>query len=192
MAKNIIHIIYFLFSFVIISCRFGGDSVTNQKVLPESVNIEIENQIEDDFSFLLINQEVNDIQEQIIIQEPTRFIPLRDKVSQTFNSEIGVREHGGNNKGEKVEEYLRSTNLGPGFAWCAAFVHWVYRKNNVETEKANAWSPSWFPVHKTTYKRGKDLQNDPKKSDVFGLYYPNLKRIGHVGFVDEDSKFSKY
>jgi hypothetical protein len=117
-------------------------------------------------------------------KEP-EFVSLRSSVAETFIKEVGVVEYGGNNRGTRVEEYLRSTNLGPGHAWCAAFVHWTLRQHGIDTGKSNAWSPSWFPPQNTVYKRNTDKKDLPRKSDVFGLYYTNLGRIGHVGFVEE-------
>src|ERR1035437_5939071 len=42
--------------------------------------------------------------------------------------EIGVCEDPpGSNKGPRVNEYLHSVGLGPGYSWCAGFVYWVFR-----------------------------------------------------------------
>lgn len=44
-------------------------------------------------------------------------------------SQVGVREKGGRNRGPEVDEYIRSVGLDPtqgSYAWCAAFVHWVF------------------------------------------------------------------
>ena len=38
---------------------------------------------------------------------------------------VGTREHGGSNRGVRVERFLRSVGLGPGQPWCAAFVSYV-------------------------------------------------------------------
>lgn len=43
-------------------------------------------------------------------------------------AELGVHEEGGNNRGPRVEEYLRAVGLEPGNAWCAAFVFYVFRE----------------------------------------------------------------
>lgn len=107
----------------------------------------------------------------------------RDRMRKTFTSEIGVIEKGGNNRGERIGQYLASTNLSQGHAWCAAFVKWAFQQNGIQTPGANAWSPSWFPTQKVIFKQRKG--KNPQKSDVFGLYYTHLGRVGHVGFVDE-------
>ena len=38
---------------------------------------------------------------------------------------VGTVEHGGSNRGVRVERFLRSVGLGPGQPWCAAFVSYV-------------------------------------------------------------------
>lgn len=104
-------------------------------------------------------------------------IPDRTCVVNTYTAEVGVREATGKNDGHRVEQYLASTQLGPGYAWCAAFVNWTYQKCGVVTPKSAAWSPSWFPAGKLTHY--------PQPGDVFGIYFPSKGRIAHVGFIDE-------
>lgn len=101
----------------------------------------------------------------------------RECVIETYRAEIGVREATGNNDGHHVEKYLASTNLGPGYAWCAAFVNWSNRHCGVIGPQGAAWSPSWFTKEKLTHY--------PLPGDVFGLYYKSKGRIAHVGFVDD-------
>lgn len=49
-------------------------------------------------------------------------IPARDAVLQAARHEVGVREHGANNRGQRVEEYQQHDSLpGGGYAWCADF-----------------------------------------------------------------------
>lgn len=109
----------------------------------------------------------------------------RTCIVNTYTLEIGVREATGKNDGVEVENYLASTGLGKGYAWCAAFVNWVYTDCGVRTPKSPAWSPSWFPDSKTiAIEHG--LQGD-----VFGIYFKSKKRIAHVGFIDEDFENGK-
>lgn len=108
----------------------------------------------------------------------------RAGVVKTYQSQIGVREATGRNDGVQVESYLRTTNLKKGHAWCAAFVNWCFINNQVPTNNS-AWAPAWFPKSKTVYTQGVPLKYVPQPGDVFGLYYPNLKRIGHVGFINK-------
>lgn len=108
----------------------------------------------------------------------------REKLVQTAIAEIGVREEGGNNRGERIGEYLAATGLGQGHPWCAAFTKFVYDQNGIPTTGATAWSPSWFPKSRTYWLKGQDpLAIRP--ADTFGLHYANLGRIGHVGLIEK-------
>lgn len=42
--------------------------------------------------------------------------------------EVGVHEQGGNNRGARVEEYQRSGGGKAGDAWCAFFLHWLFKQ----------------------------------------------------------------
>lgn len=116
--------------------------------------------------------------------EPISELSPREKIVQTAIAEIGVREEGGNNRGQRVGEYLAATGLGQGNPWCAAFTKWVYEQNGNPTTGATAWSPSWFPKARTYWSKGEDPAS-VREADIFGLYYSNLKRIGHVGLIEK-------
>ncbi|MFC6999592.1 CHAP domain-containing protein [Rufibacter roseus] len=109
----------------------------------------------------------------------------RDGVAAVFRSQLGVREATGKNDGAAVEMYLRSTGLGKGHAWCGAFVNWVLKECGYTTPKGAAWAPSWFPASRLVYSSGKESRAGPRAGDVFGIWFSNLKRIGHVGFVEK-------
>jgi hypothetical protein len=48
-----------------------------------------------------------------------------ETLARIAESQVGVRESGGNNKGPQVQAYQSTTWLaGTGWAWCAAFVCW--------------------------------------------------------------------
>lgn len=111
---------------------------------------------------------------------------LREKVEKTYLSQVGVREATGHNDGQPVEMYLASVNFGKGYAWCAAFVSWVYQQNGVMNPKS-AWVPSWFNSNIIWQSNG--LKNRlPLPGDVFGIYYSNTKLIGHIGFIHRFSE----
>src|SRR5699024_9975319 len=103
-------------------------------------------------------------------------------------AEIGVRELTGKNDGERVEEYLSYTDLGKGYAWCAAFVSWCCGKAG-QPQPRNPWSPALFPNTRTYCKRGvchkADIQKQIKRADIFGIYGVTAKRIHHVGIIRE-------
>lgn len=110
---------------------------------------------------------------------------LREQVNETFRSEIGTREVGGDNQGDKVEAYLEACGLGAGYAWCACFLTWGYDKHEVENPQS-AWSPDWFKDKDTIFKRDGNKDSDKwKKADVIGIYFNSKGRIAHVGTIDE-------
>ncbi|WP_246032713.1 CHAP domain-containing protein [Sphingobacterium yanglingense] len=103
----------------------------------------------------------------------------RDNIIKIASAELGVREATGNNDGPRVEEYLRYTNLGKGYEWCAAFVSWCYGQAGLSAPR-NPWSPALFPKARS-YKETDRVQS----ADLFGIYSARLKRIHHVGLVKE-------
>src|SRR5690606_14901529 len=69
----------------------------------------------------------------------------RQRLRSVYIAELGVREASGRNDGTRVEEYLRYCELGPGYAWCAAFVSWCFGKAGYPQPR-NPWSPALFPA----------------------------------------------
>lgn len=120
----------------------------------------------------------DDLQE--VDQEPKA---LRKKVAATYTKEIGVRERTGKNDGTDVEKYLKAVGLGKGYAWCAAFVRWVFDVCGVKTT-ITAWSPTAENRKKIRYRKGKTYGPGPQQADVITLYYSSKGRIGHTGFFD--------
>lgn len=112
----------------------------------------------------------------------------RKKLCDTLESQLHVRELTGNNDGVEVEKYLKFVGRGKGDAWCAAFAS--YNLNAIGITKpinpVSAWAPSfantkyivWSQSLSKTHKAQK-----PQPGDCFTLYYVNLKRVGHVGFI---------
>jgi hypothetical protein len=112
-----------------------------------------------------------------------------ERVKEIYTSEIGIRELTGHNDGDRVEEYLKSCGRKKGDAWCAAFVTWTFKQAGI-IAVVSGWSPSWFPSGNTIYIRGAKSNKTPGTADVFGIWFQNLGRVAHVGFIDEwqDSK----
>lgn len=103
-------------------------------------------------------------------------------MQDTYHSQIGVREKTGNNDGKEVEMYLKSTGLGKGNPWCAAFVRWNFDQCGVKTN-ISAYSPTAYSKNKIVWKQG--WKKDLKPGHVFTLYYQSKGRIGHTGFVND-------
>ncbi|MBD1421237.1 CHAP domain-containing protein [Sphingobacterium chuzhouense] len=121
-----------------------------------------------------------------LLWQETKDNSLPQKIIDIASGEIGVREATGNNDGKRVEEYLRYTNLGKGYAWCSAFVSWCFGQAGLQ-EPRNPWSPALFP-NARTYCRG-DACRRPvtwlkiNPADIFGIYGKSVRRIHHVGLV---------
>ena len=90
--------------------------------------------------------------------------------------EIGVRELTGHNDGVRVEAYLAATGFKKNNPWCAAFVSWVFKSAGF-VQPRTAWSPAMFPSSRLTkvFLPG----------NLLGIYFPDLKRIGHVGIIEK-------
>ncbi len=103
--------------------------------------------------------------------------PVQKKYKELIpiaEAELWVREETGNNDGKRIEEYQASVGLKKGDAYCAAFISWVFKQAGYSSPKTG-WSPSLFPVAK--------LVKAAAPGNVFGIYFPSLKRIAHCGFV---------
>lgn len=109
---------------------------------------------------------------------------LRECIKELYDSQVGVREIGGANRGAYVEMYLESVDLDPGYAWCAAFVSWCYQNAEVEAPQS-AWVPSYALKNKRIYHRGKYELREPQKGDAFLIWYHKLNRPAHIGFIDQ-------
>ena len=111
----------------------------------------------------------------------------RNLIISIASKELGTREATGNNDGPRVEEYLRYTNLGKGYDWCAAFVSWCYGQAGLPAPR-NPWSPALFPKARVYWEMGKSVKEHTEKierADIFGIYGAKVKRINHVGLVKQ-------
>lgn len=108
----------------------------------------------------------------------------RLQLQQVYQSQIGVKEQGGANRGEQVEQYLAAVDFAPGHAWCAAFVSWCYQHVDIDHPKS-AWVPSYAVKQKLIYQRGQFVQQIPQSGDVFLIWYEQLNRPAHIGFVEQ-------
>lgn len=98
----------------------------------------------------------------------------------------GIKEKTNHNDGREVEMVLASCNLGKGYPYCAATINWTFKQCGIKTGVVNpAYSPNWFTNKEViTYKKSwRRMDYKSKKAQIFGLYFSNLGRIAHVGFI---------
>ncbi|SEN74763.1 CHAP domain-containing protein [bacterium A37T11] len=121
----------------------------------------------------------------------------RQTLRHIYTAEIGVREATVKNDGPEVEKYLKYIGLTKGYSYCAAYVCWCLHEAGIGNPK-NGWAPALFPAKRVVWEKKQqkpigamqglttyNLQRTtPLAGDVFGLYFSELKRIGHCGFVD--------
>lgn len=126
----------------------------------------------------------------------TRFL------AQIAAKEVGVREIGGNNRGERIRDYQEATNLAPAaWPWCAAFVDWCIREW-LMTPEVVSWlnlqrstPEEWRPKTALAYGFLGWAKSRPKTSVI--LHERDLAQPGdivvfdfsHVGIVESDSGF---
>ena len=112
------------------------------------------------------------------------YFPQRDvlkTIVSNANKYIGVTESGGNNRGKEVEYFLATVGLKAGLPWCTAFTCTVLHESEVQNPMTG-WTPA-LATHKTGQRILK--RDDYKGGMVFTLYYANLKREGHSGFITQ-------
>lgn len=121
---------------------------------------------------------------------------MLEKLIAIAESQVGVREIGGNNRGDQIREYQKATELAPAaWPWCAAFIDWCI-KEWLEDSQAVKW---------LNLQRSTPEQWRPKTALAYGLTSwarkrPNTTRVftekdrakpgdivtfdfSHVGFV---------
>ena len=119
-------------------------------------------------------------EEELDVEEdPEPEKTLREKLIETFRSQIGVRQIG-NNTGPEIDMYLASIGYEPGYAWCGAFAAWGYLEHGIQIPNAAIWTPAWFPNSKII------PNEDAQMGDVGGIHFASLGRIAHIVVFDED------
>ena len=98
-----------------------------------------------------------------------------EKVIGIARKEIGVVERTDKNDGDRIGQYLGYVGFKEGAPYCAAFVSWCFAKAGYPAPRT-AWSPALFPALR--------LVTVPKPGLVYGIYFANLKRIGHCGLTE--------
>jgi len=177
-AKNQIIIIGILFFIFLIYINSNKSTVINTKNKSNTKSVKTSHNTEKNYIKNLELQKKDSIFVVEINEDDLRFKKLRN----TYYNEIGVKEEGGNNKGKRIKEYLNSVKLDEGYAWCAAFICWGLTNNDFLNPKS-AWSPTVSNFN-IIYRKG-DKHFPSGEGLIFSLYYKNLGRIGHVGYIED-------
>ena len=113
-------------------------------------------------------------------------------IAQIAESQVGVREEGGNNNGPMVREYQRASWLKPGpWAWCAAFVDWCLlqavvihggvkwaRPQTAGAYDLEGWAKGKYDERVPRYWRVVPANSTPpRRGDIVTFTWP------HVGIV---------
>lgn len=109
------------------------------------------------------------------------------KFISAAQSQVGVKEVGGNNKGAEIVKYQQSTWLLPAaWAWCSAFVCWCMKEAIETTSKTSEWRCrdasafgwiAWAKKHGVYITDEKELA---KAGDIVVFDF------SHVGIVEKD------
>lgn len=124
---------------------------------------------------------------KVKVAEPKKNV--YEVLDSLFNTQLNIRELTGKNDGPQVEAFLRSVNRKKGDAWCAAYtsynLQYLAKRGYKVQYIVSGWSPSWANNKFVIWKKGKSLVPFTM-GDVFSIYFANLKRPAHVGFIYED------
>ena len=111
-----------------------------------------------------------------------------DCLLPTMQKYLNIREQGGNNKGNFIDQWLVAVGIKYPAPWCAAYASGVFNECNISNPNS-AWSPSFdtSPLGRTIYNTRDPLPTKYQMGMIFTLYYANLKRVGHVGMITDIS-----
>lgn len=125
-----------------------------------------------------------------VAQLPMPTNPIREKLKTTAEKYIGIREETGHNDGKDVVRILRNVNLHKGDPWCAATMAIIHDENNIPNPRSG-YCPDWFRSNVVYEKTETSIEKfQAKTGQVFGLYIEYKRRVGHVGMIVGESKFS--
>lgn len=119
-----------------------------------------------------------------------QLLPLHLVALEVARSMVGTEETTAN-WGPQVRAFLAAANVYVPAPWCAGFVNWCAEQaanlkgvpSPLEEVSLQAYVESYYQ-----WAEQDGLLVPPQDvgpGDLFLLYYPSLKRHGHIGFVDE-------
>jgi len=108
-------------------------------------------------------------------------IPLNIRAMFIMLSQVGLKEEG-NNHGQAVKLFLKSTGLGGGYAWCMAFVYWAFEEAAKEMGVANPLIRTAHVLHQwNNIDPAHKFTKFPQVGDIFIMDFG--KGNGHTGMV---------
>lgn len=120
-------------------------------------------------------------------------LPIEERVLHVARSKVGVRE-AGRNRGHWVSRFLASVGLGPGYAWCAAFVSWCIEEAGGTKGRYGPW-PKWkraavryWASHAVWRGDSFDLNHAKRGMLLYWVYKNGQGHIGFITGVDTDSR----
>lgn len=128
---------------------------------------------------------------------------MLDRLIAIASAEVGVREIGGNNRGDRIREYQSATDLPPGaWPWCAAFTSWCIREW-LKDKDVVAWlnlqrrtPEDWRPKTALAYGYTTWARQRPNTTRILTERAPAMPGdivtfdFSHVGFVVSESRGS--
>lgn len=114
------------------------------------------------------------------------------KLISTAEQYVGLRELTGNNDHPTITQWMKECGLRGdlGYPWCAAAQTGIHNEAMI-TNPESARVVDWFNYN-ITWKRGWIDSGIPKRGMVGGIYYPNLRRYGHIVLIVGEDKKNYY
>lgn len=115
---------------------------------------------------------------------------LREKILSIATAEIGTKENpAGSNKVKYNEWLYNKIVIGPAFAWCGAFVSWVFDQTGINLGKIDylrGFAGTNYAVD-NVHKWGKKITRDQvQPGDIVFFDFDNNKRYDHTGIFLKD------
>jgi hypothetical protein len=116
-------------------------------------------------------------------------ITPQQKLVEIARKYIGVKEEGGDNRGEMVETFQKTLGLKAGDPYCAAFVHFCLKAVDAEMGTKHGIYPS-AQCTQMWAKTPKNLQVPPPPRPGFIIVWQKIQdnkptSLGHTGIVVE-------
>ncbi len=112
-------------------------------------------------------------------------------------SQQGVKETGGANRGAQVEQYLASAKVAPGNPWCASFVTWSLEQAGHKMPGGGWAAVQTWVRNAEQGKNGLQIVSaeDARPGDIVAYDWGGQNDFGsdgHIGFLKSDVKDGKF